>query len=77
MCGVLPVFTVDEDVYDNRPTLLIGTADKFAQVIREKEPTAYLVFGTALRLILSSKMSCTSSRVPWGQSLEPMKRHLT
>lgn len=36
MCGVLPVFTVDEDVYDNRPTLLIGTADKFAQIIREK-----------------------------------------
>lgn len=36
MCGKLPVFTVDEDVYDNRPTLLIGTADKFAQVVREK-----------------------------------------
>lgn len=36
MCGVLPVFTVDEDVYDNRPTLLIGTADKFAQIVREK-----------------------------------------
>lgn len=36
MYGILPVFTVDEDVYDNRPTLLIGTADKFAQIIREK-----------------------------------------
>lgn len=36
MCGTLPVFTVDEDVYDNRPTLLIGTADKFAQIVREK-----------------------------------------
>jgi hypothetical protein len=36
MCGILPVFTVDEDVYDNRPTLLIGTADKFAQIVREK-----------------------------------------
>ena len=36
MCGILPVFTVDEDVYDNRPTLLIGTTDKFAQIVREK-----------------------------------------
>lgn len=36
MCGILPVFTVDEDVYENRPTLLIGTADKFAQIVREK-----------------------------------------
>ena len=24
----LPVFTVDEDVYRNRPTLLIGTVEK-------------------------------------------------
>lgn len=36
MYGILPVFTVDEDVYDNRPTLLIGTSDKFAQIVREK-----------------------------------------
>ncbi|AOS96528.1 hypothetical protein AUP74_01063 [Microbulbifer aggregans] len=36
MCGTLPVFTIDEDVYENRPTLLIGTADKFAQIVREK-----------------------------------------
>ncbi|MVW88855.1 helicase-related protein [Pseudomonas sp. PB101] len=34
--GILPVFTVDDDVYENRPTLLIGTADKFAQIVREK-----------------------------------------
>ena len=36
MFGPLPVFTVDEDIYESRPTLLIGTADKFAQVVREK-----------------------------------------
>ncbi|WP_170429168.1 helicase-related protein [Ruegeria arenilitoris] len=36
MYGALPVFTVDEDVYDRRPTLLIGTVDKFAQIVREK-----------------------------------------
>ncbi|WP_105103350.1 helicase-related protein [Microbulbifer pacificus] len=34
--GPLPVFTVDDDVYDSRPTLLIGTADKFAQIVRER-----------------------------------------
>jgi hypothetical protein len=30
----LPVFTIDEVVYANRPALLIGTVDKFAQVVR-------------------------------------------
>ena len=33
----LPVWTVDEDVYRVRPTLLIGTIDKFAQIVRRKE----------------------------------------
>lgn len=33
----LPVWTVDEDVYRIRPTLLIGTIDKFAQIVRKKE----------------------------------------
>jgi hypothetical protein len=42
MHGKLPVFTVDEDVYDNRPTLLIGTADKFAQIVREKRTNGLL-----------------------------------
>ena len=34
--GQLPVITVDEDAYENPPTLLIATADKFAQVVRQK-----------------------------------------
>ena len=33
----LPVWTVDEDVYKVRPTLLIGTIDKYAQIVRRKE----------------------------------------
>jgi len=33
----LPVWTVDEDVYRARPTLVIGTVDKFAQIVRRKE----------------------------------------
>ena len=45
MQGPLPVHTVDEDVYDNRPTLLIGTADKFAQIVREKKTNS--LFGVS------------------------------
>lgn len=37
MCGPLPIYTVDEDIYEGKPTLLIGTADKFAQIVREKK----------------------------------------
>lgn len=36
----LPVWTVDEDVYRQKPTLLIGTVDKFAQVVRRQEVNA-------------------------------------
>src|SRR5262249_18574810 len=31
------LYTVDQDIYRSRPTLLIGTVDKFAQVVRRKE----------------------------------------
>jgi len=30
----LPIWTVDEDIYQKRPTLMIGTADKYAQLPR-------------------------------------------
>lgn len=32
----LPVFTVDEDIYRHQPALLIGTLDKFAQIVRSE-----------------------------------------
>ena len=35
--GPLPVWTVDEDLYDQRPTLLVGTIDKFAQIVRRPD----------------------------------------
>jgi hypothetical protein len=33
----LPVFTVDDDIYREHPTLLIGTVDKFAQIVRKSQ----------------------------------------
>lgn len=35
--GDLPIWTVDEDVYRERPSLVIGTVDKFAQITRKLE----------------------------------------
>lgn len=34
---LLPVWTVDEDVYRETPSLVIGTIDKFAQIVRRTE----------------------------------------
>lgn len=39
----LPVYVVDEDVYENRPTLVIGTVDKFALIAWR--PKARALFG--------------------------------
>ncbi|MGO7273043.1 DNA helicase [Rhizobium ruizarguesonis] len=33
----LPVWTVDEDLYNRQPTLVIGTVDKYAQITRNQE----------------------------------------
>lgn len=41
----LPVYVVDEDVYDFRPSLVIGTIDKFAQLAWK--PRARALFGLA------------------------------
>jgi helicase-like protein len=39
----LPVYTVDEDIYRNKPSLIIGTVDKFAQLPRNENQG--LLFG--------------------------------
>lgn len=38
--GTLPLSTVDSDVYANRPSLVIGTVDKFAQIARSQRTAA-------------------------------------
>jgi hypothetical protein len=35
--GTVPVLTVDDDLYAAPPSLLIGTVDKFAQIVRNSE----------------------------------------
>ena len=58
----LPVWTVDEDVYRTRPTLLIGTIDKYAQIVRRKEVNS--LFGLNTRqppdLILQDELHLIS-----------------
>ncbi|MBP6018962.1 MAG: hypothetical protein KA735_05680 [Burkholderiaceae bacterium] len=58
----LPVWTVDEDVYIVRPTMLIGTVDKFAQIVRKPETTNLFGVGTAAQpqLILQDELHLIS-----------------
>ncbi len=35
-CGVLPIYIIDEDIYDRAPTLIISTIDKFARIVWEE-----------------------------------------
>ena len=44
--GYWPVFTVDQDIYRERPTLLIGTVDKFAQLALKEDISKLFGFGT-------------------------------
>ncbi|WP_025850927.1 helicase-related protein [Paenibacillus ehimensis] len=39
----LPVYVVDDDIYEKRPTFIIGTIDKFAQLAWNSQPRA--IFG--------------------------------
>ncbi len=45
----LPIWTVDEDVYREMPSLLIGTADKFAQIVRNSNTGRLFGLGTPNR----------------------------
>lgn len=59
---VLPVWAVDEDVYAFRPTLLIGTVDKFAQIVRRPETGSLFSVGGPMQpqLILQDELHLIS-----------------
>ena len=42
----LPIWTVDQDIYRVLPTLLVGTVDKFAQIVRKPETGKFFGLGT-------------------------------
>jgi hypothetical protein len=58
----LPVYTVDEDMYREKPTLVIATIDKFAQIARRGEVNSF--FGIDVRktpdLILQDELHLIS-----------------
>lgn len=43
----LPVWTVDEDIYREQPTLVIATVDKYAQIVRNAETASLFGAGRA------------------------------
>ncbi|MDI1480385.1 helicase-related protein [Polyangium sp. y55x31] len=43
----LPVWTIDEEIYRHAPSLLIGTVDKFAQIVRKLDTGVIFGRGTA------------------------------
>ena len=43
----LPIWTIDEEVYRHTPSLLIGTVDKFAQIVRKLETRSIFGLGTS------------------------------
>jgi hypothetical protein len=59
----LPIWTVDEDVYDRVPSLVIGTVDKFAQLPRKLEAGKLFGLGTpydAIDLIIQDELHLIS-----------------
>ncbi|CAD7377155.1 helicase-related protein [Xanthomonas arboricola] len=54
----IPVFSVDEDIYQQRPTMLLGTVDKFAQIVRNPASRALFGVGTPMQpqLILQDEL---------------------
>ncbi len=60
--GILPIFTVDEDIYNVRPSLILGTSDKFIQIVRVPETNNLFVSktGRSPELILQDELHLIS-----------------
>ena len=62
--GALPIKMVDEDLYNNPPTLLFGTVDKFAMLAWKNESGKFFGIGTnnrAPELIIQDELHLISS----------------
>lgn len=62
-CGSLPIYTVDDDIYEYTPTLVISTVDKFARIVWEER--AGRLFGCNIdtnkpRLIIQDELHLIS-----------------
>ena len=49
----LPVYVIDEDIYDHRPSMIIGTVDKFAMLAWRPEARSIFGFDSAGDRVLS------------------------
>lgn len=59
--GTLPVFTIDEDVFAKQPSLVIGTIDKFAQIVRQpKTNRLFCAIGGPPELIVQDELHLIS-----------------
>ena len=60
--GLWPVYTIDNMIYREKPTLLIGTIDKFALVTTREEVSSLFGFGTnqATDLIIQDELHLIS-----------------
>lgn len=60
--GIWPVITVDDDIYASRPTVLIGTVDKFAQLPLKLETSNIFGFGqpSGTELIIQDELHLIS-----------------
>ena len=60
--GILPIFTVDEDIYNFRPSLILGTSDKFIQIVRVPETNNLFISktGRSPELILQDELHLIS-----------------
>ena len=65
----LPIYTVDEVIHAKKSTLLIGTVDKFAQLVRKSETASLCGSGGMSPPNSLSRMNSTLSRVHLAQWL--------
>lgn len=70
--GALPIWTIDDDIYRNAPTVLVGTVDKLAQLAQQREFAVLLgqahsrcpAHGYTANPTYCAVFGCTATRAP-------------